>query len=149
MKCTFKYFLTIIWILLALFCIAMLSASSEANLLDLKEVSIEYHNFAAINDKARDVLLYPESPKEGFNLGINFNVLWNLMYSESLIETMTTDSQYRSIGLQQRIGFNVLDMLRIGYYHHSQHMLDKAWTQLPTFPTEDALEVKLYLFRSK
>jgi hypothetical protein len=53
--------------------------------------------------------------------------------------------QFRHIGLQMRLGINVTDRVQVGYWHHSQHVLDAEYAPGP-FPREDGLELRVRLF---
>lgn len=116
--------------------------------LGLDELSIEYKNYELVNDKARNLLIYPEHPKEGINVNINTDIL-TYLYWDSQIQSLTTGSQYRAIGLETRLGLRLSQYLYVGYWHHSQHLMDRAPATLPRFPSEDAVELKLFLFRAK
>lgn len=132
------------------FVILLFSTQSKAfDLVELDSLAIDYKNYKMLSATQRDLLIYPESPYEGLNVEINSSLLFDLMYFNSVIEGLTTSSQYRGIGLQERLGFRVFDLFEIGWYHHSQHVLDREIQSIPTFPAEDAIELKLYLYRRK
>lgn len=120
----------------------------SASAIDLKELSIDYKNFAWVNDKARNPLIYPEHPKEGINLNINTDII-DTVYWNSTVEAITTDAQYRSIGLETRLGIRISPTLEVGYYHHSQHLIDRPHYYMDKFPSEDAIEIKIYIFGPK
>lgn len=120
--------------------------ADDFHVLNLDELSIDYKNYARINDKARNLLIYPEHPKEGINININTSVL-SYGYFNSTIESLTTSSQYRGIGLQVCLGLHLSDSVDIGYYHHSQHVIDREIQGIPIFPVEDAIQIKIYFYR--
>ncbi len=114
---------------------------------ELQEVSVDYRNFHVLGDNQRDLLVYPEPPKEKLFLNLNMDLLWGHMYANSQIQATTVDSQYRGIGLEQRLGFYLGKSAEVGYIHHSQHVMDRAMGSIPVFPVTDAVQVMLYLYR--
>jgi hypothetical protein len=131
--------------------LALLASDAKAGdlgIFDLQEVSLDYHNHAALNPNQRDPLLFPESPKEKMALNVKTDMLWFLGLDTQL-HASTTDSQYRAVGLQVDLYARITQYLEVGYEHHSQHLLDRDSASLPRFPSEDSLAVKLYLFRAK
>lgn len=128
----------------------LLALRSEAHwhVLELKELSFNYKNYAILNEKARNALLYPESPKEGLNVSICTDI-FSYFYFDSTLETLTTGAQYRGVGLLLGVGIRLSDALSLGYYHHSQHVLDRDYSAMPKFPVEDALELKIYLYKNR
>ncbi len=141
---------SVVCFLLGLACIvwATNADARDFHLVDLNELGINYRNYAMLNDKARVLLLGDEHPKEGINVLMKFDVL-KYGYLDSQIESLTTNAQYRSIGLQLRLGMRVSDFVELGVFHHSQHVLDKASEGYAKFPVEDAVELRIYLYRSK
>lgn len=136
--------------LLLSFVMLLLSTPSRAfDLIELDSLAIDYKNYKLLSTTQRDLLIYPESPYEGINVEINSSLFFDLMYFNSTIEGLTTSAQYRGIGLQERVGFRVFNILEVGWYHHSQHVLDREIQSIPTFPAEDAIELKLYLYKRK
>ena len=120
--------------------------AEEYQFLRLDELSLDYKNYSIVNDHQRNLLIYPDSPKEGINVNIN-STLMNYVYFNNTIESLTTDGQYRGIGLQLSLGLRLSNYFDVGYYHHSQHTIDRAIMSIPAFPTEDALQFKLYFYR--
>lgn len=135
-------------IIVLLLFLTIAAKADMGDLLSLNQFALDYKNFAAINPNARNLLIYPEPPKEGINLDINLDVL-KYGYWDSEIQSLTTDGQYRAIGLETRLGVRLFDSLEVGYWHHSQHVLDRQIQSIPSFPVEDALELKIILFKSK
>lgn len=139
-------------LILTLFCLAFLfllnpaSCLADFKILQLDELSIDYRNYTLINPKARNILLYPDPPKEAVNVNINTSLL-KFGYFNSIIESLTTDSQYRTIGLQVFLGIRISKYADLGLWHRSQHYLDGQFVSIPKFPSEDALQVKLYLYK--
>lgn len=140
------------WILIAVTVIlaSLLALRSEAadtfTNFHLDEVSLDYKNFAWINDHARNSLIYPEHPKESINLNIDTTFLSYFLWN-STIESLTTDGQYRGIGLETRIGVRLSEAFDVSYYHHSQHLIDRQHSFMDRYPVEDAIEIKFYLLR--
>jgi hypothetical protein len=123
-------------------------AADSYHIIDLNELTLDYRNFAVLNPNARNMLIYPEPPKEGINVGMKVDVL-TYLYWDSQIEALTTDAQYRAIGLETRLGVRVSHYLEIGYLHHSQHLIDRDHAYMNKYPVEDSIQVKLYLYRAK
>ena len=124
------------------------ACAGEFKLMEFQELSIDYKNFALLNKNNYDSLLYPEAAKESLNVNIKTNFL-NYAYWDSTIESMTTDKQYRSIGLETRVGLRLHSTIDLGLYHHSEHLIDRAHSFMSHFPVLDAIEFKLYLFRKQ
>lgn len=123
----------------------------RADIIDLKELSISYKSF---DKHGSDPLITQNIPNrglgEGLDLTLNTTVL-KYLYWDNLIHT-TTDvvlpagkGQFRLIGWQIRLGAQLSDNLQIGYYHHSQHLLDTIYPD--HFPLQDALEIKFTLHK--
>jgi hypothetical protein len=123
----------------------MQANASEFHVVELNQLALDYKNYGMLNDKARNMLIYPEHPKESINIILNMDIL-KCGYWNSTIESMTTGSQYRAIGLETRLGFRPLQSLELGIYHHSQHVIDRPHAYMDKFASEDAVELKLYLF---
>lgn len=128
-------------------CLSHEAQADDWHVLDLRDLGINYRNYAIVNDHARNLLIYPEYPKEGINVILN-TTLFTYGYWDSTIESLTTGSKYQAIGLETRLGLNVTDNAQLGYWHHSQHNLDRNEMTIPKFPSEDALEFRIYLFKA-
>lgn len=129
--------------------VTLLRSDSQADyhIVDLKELSIDYKNYQMVNPNSHNMLIWPNVPKEGINVGIKLDVL-NYLYWDSVIESLTDSAQYASIGLDTRLGVRLSDHLDVGVYHHSQHVLDSSYVYMNGhFPEEDAVEVKIYLYK--
>jgi hypothetical protein len=125
----------------------LFSTEAKADFFELSEVYLNYQNYALVNSGQKSLLVYPESPKEAININLNMNLFYGYMYAQSNIETYTTSAQFRSVGLQERIGFYLTDSIEIGFNHHSQHTLDRSIPYMNGFPSEDCVEFRLYLFK--
>jgi len=135
--------------LLAYLVVSLIGRDAGAKdwVLGLDELSLDYRNHAVMNPNQRDPLLFPESPKEAINVNIKTDI-FQVIGWDSQIQSQTTDSQYRSIGLQTSLMLRVTQHLDVGVWHQSNHLLDRAPATLPRFPSQDALQIKLYLFRA-
>ena len=133
--------------LAAILLTTLLTCRTQAAVIELQEVAVDYRNYAIVNDQQRNLLVYPEPPKEGLNLDVKIDLFSGLMYANSLIEAMTVSSQYRGIGLVQQVGFHLGKFADLGWYHHSQHVMDRPIMSIPSFPTEDAIQLRIYIYR--
>lgn len=123
------------------------TAYAEFHIVDLNEVYLDYRNYSMVNPNARNLLIYPDTPKEAINVGIKLDLL-KYMYIDNEIQSITTDAQYKGIGLDLRIGVRATSWLEVGLWHRSQHVLDGTQSFMGgNFPSEDAFNVKVYLFR--
>lgn len=118
------------------------------DVVKLDELGIEYRNYAMINENNRPLLIYPEHAKEALNLGLNTDIL-KYGYFDSLVESMTTGAQYRAIGLQLNLGVRILPEISVGYWHHSQHLLDRGGTDERPYPVEDAVVIRWTIFHAR
>lgn len=116
--------------------------------LRLTNLFVDYRNYHLLNDKARNVLTYPEPPKEGIDVNIQTRVLSHFFW-DSKIMALTTDAQYRSIGLNMRAGVSLTQTLDVFYEHQSLHVIDRPINTMPKFPVEDSIGVRIYLYREK
>jgi hypothetical protein len=135
-------------LILTAFAILLDMREAKAEIIKLDSLYVDYRNFAMVNDKNRNLLTYPEPAKEGLNLGLTTDVL-GIFYWDSEVQSITTDAQYRSVALDMRFGLKVTDHLQIGYYHKSQHLLDRPSYNMPKFPVEDAIQIKFFIFKSR
>ena len=131
------------------------SSIVHADAFELKEVSLNYRDFLPGT-------YYPLITNNGIpnraldkELLLNLNSdLWKYGYWNNTVHTMTdkdattgATGQFRLVGWEFRVGAKVFDCLDVGYYHHSQHLMDAS---LPYhFPTEDAVEIKIYLYSAE
>ncbi len=120
---------------------------ASADLIKLDSLYLDYKNFKLLNDKNRNLLTYPEPAKEGINLGLTTDVL-SYGFWDSEVQSITTDAQYRSVALDTRLGLRLTREIEVGYAHKSQHLLDRPSYNMPKFPVEDSLEIKLYIYKT-
>jgi hypothetical protein len=117
----------------------------------LDELSITYKRFAPYsrNQLITGNGLPSRLMSDGTTINANIRFLDYIYWDNSV--TGLTDraeqggGQYRSIGWQFRLGFQLVKFLQIGYYHHSQHVVDHQSTF--RYPLEDAFEAKLIIFK--
>lgn len=126
----------------------LLLSNTYADVFELNELYIDYRHYKLVNPNSRNPLIYPEPPKEGINLGLKTDIM-SYFYFDSEIQSLTTDGQYRSIGLDTRLGVRLSSNLELGFWHKSQHLLDKHHSYMDKFPSEDAVQIKYYLFQGK
>ncbi len=119
---------------------------ARADFAELQEVSIDYKNFRMINPGSRNPLTYPEAPKEGLDFYIKSDFFWNWVFIEAKVESFTTLTQFREVGLERRIGLHLGKFIDVSLYHLSEHRLDGVFPQ-DSFPEEDGVAFKVYLFR--
>lgn len=115
-----------------------------ADALKLQELSLQYNRLLPGN---RILLIAPESGKEKLSLGLKTDV-FKVLFADFNVAAYTSQSQYRSIGLQMDLGVRLTPWLQVGYYHQSQHVLDRPNALIQGFPVEDAVAVKLFLYRA-
>lgn len=127
--------------------VTKVARADDYHVIELNELSLDYRNFKMINANSHNMLIWPSPPKEAVNVNIKLD-LFKYAYWNSIIESLTNDSKYASIGLDTRLGVRVTEYLEVGIYHHSQHVLDRSYDYMNGhFPEEDAVQIKLYLFK--
>jgi len=114
------------------------------HVIDLHEVRLDYRRF---HESGRDPLFVDSTPKEGLDLGISTNILRYFGW-DSIVHSKTNAAQYKYVSLETRLYLRVTESLEVGYYHHSQHLLDSAYPH-QRFPVADALQINLYIYRAK
>jgi hypothetical protein len=122
--------------------------------LVLRDASLGYRGYFA---GGRDRLLSQNGlpdrqPGQELSLTLKTDFL-TYGYWDSLIhggtdhDVVNGGGQFRDIGLQLRLGVRPFQWLEVGYYHHSQHLLDTG-SELG-FPVLDGWELNINLFKSK
>lgn len=134
--------------LIVVYTLFFTTVSQGYSLFTIDELSLDYKNYSLVNPTNRFMLTYPDSAKEGLNLTLNTDILQG-GYIDTVVEGITTSSQYRGVGLQLRLGIRPFSWLEIGFAHHSQHVLDENYTAMPSFPEDDSFEVKLILWQAR
>jgi len=127
----------------------MLLGAMKAQALDvvsLREARIDYRNYNIISSYNRPLLIYPEVAKEGIILHVNTDILKYGFWDNS-VEALTTDAQYRSIGLQFNLGLRITPWLDVSYWHHSQHVLERVSSPVSPYPFEGALQFSIKLYQ--
>lgn len=125
-----------------------LLGSSSLPVIELKEVYIDYRNYSWVSDYSRNMLIYPETPKEAVNLGVQMDIL-KVFYWDNEIQSLTTSAKYEAVALDIRFGIRLWESLEVGWQHKSQHVLDRKHSYMPKYPSEDTIQLKFFLYRSK
>jgi hypothetical protein len=155
MKIINRLFTTIVYsgglVLFLILYVLFLNRIVKADVFTLEDVSISYKDYIS----GRSPLITQnglEGAKLGqeFNLNLNTNI-YDVIYWENIIHTTTDkydnhNGQFRLVGWQLRFGLRLTENFDIGYYHHSQHLLDYVYPY-GKFPYEDAVELKIYLYK--
>lgn len=121
------------------------SISSHAyQLIKLQEVDLVFRKFVP----GRSALLYPEAPKEALGVSLAIDIA-DWFYWNPAVYAMTTDAQYRSVGLEFNLGIHLTKWLDVSYFHHSEHLLERTHSFMNKFPVADAIELKFKLYQTK
>jgi hypothetical protein len=135
------------------------SIKARADFLELREANVEcYHLWDGGVDplitQNRNVPNRTLGERVALNLSTRLNsfVYWDSRVHSSTDRILLANGgsqtgQFRLVGLELSLGLQVTDGLRIGYYHHSQHVLD-AMSSFGPFPREDGLEIKFLLYKN-
>jgi hypothetical protein len=126
----------------------------DSSPFSLSDVSLGYRNYFP---KGRDPLLSQNGLPDrnpGSELSIRLGLdLFRYMYWDSIVhggtdvDVLNGGGQFRSVGLETRVGVRPLWWLEVGYYHHSQHLLDTSSSL--GFPVLDGWEVRAIVFKRK
>lgn len=134
----------------------LLLLSSSVNAFELRQVDISLERF--FSGGVDPLVTQNGLPNRtmGERLALNVNTtFFKYFYWDNYVHG-TTDryldsgsaGQFRSVGLQMRLGINLFDNVQIGYKHHSQHTLDTTYINGP-WPREDSIELKFILLSNK
>lgn len=118
--------------------------AKDWHLIDLNESSVNYQRF--ISD-GRDPYIYPSVHKEAINLTTNMDV-FRFFFLDTRVLSITDDGQYKSVGLNLKLGIRFTDFLSIQYEHLSVHQLDSAQTIMPKYPVSDSVGFVLKFYQS-
>jgi hypothetical protein len=140
-------FICVYVMLICAFLLWFTGETRASDVFTLRELSIEYRSYSLYSDQQRNMLIYPEPPKDGLDVSLNTAVLGYFGW-DSTVHSVTSDAQFRGVGLDMRLYLNLTQEISFGHWHHSQHVLDRASPYM-RFPAEDAFFVKIYLFRPK
>ena len=141
------------WLILLLF-LSSTSYAGDYSLdgFELREVSLNYRSyFGGGNDPVLNSSGLPDRELDKkLDITINMDVLRYLYWDNQINSTTDKDinsgsGQFRVIGWEYRIGIRIFSSLEFGLYHHSQHILDHQG--VGHFPVEDALQLKLYIYK--
>jgi hypothetical protein len=133
----------IIGLLLGLIVYPRLSSGSEFKLIELSELSINYHNYV---HPGRSLILNPEPMKEALNVFIKTD-LFKYGFMDTKIMSLTTPSQYRTIALDLTLGIRIGTHFEVFYNHMSQHLLDRPHSTYDWFPVNDSIGINIFLYR--
>jgi hypothetical protein len=117
------------------------------HLMQLDSLTLDYKNYGWLNDKNRNALLYPESVKESVKLSMNLNILLAGYLNQS-VNGLTTDAQYRGVIYDLELGAHATELFDVYYSHESSHLFDRHHSFMNKFPVEDAIGIRLNIFRS-
>lgn len=150
-----------IFLILALFLSVLLCLSEDGNcnennyyLIEMNEVFLSYRQYlpGSSDPLINDNSLPNRLMDKGIDLSVNLN-LFRYLYWENTVVSLTDkgangeNGQFRLVGWNYRLGVNLTDYLQVGYYHFSKHLLDTTVPFSSGFPVQDAVEVKINLFR--
>ncbi len=111
-------------------------------LINVDELSINYKKF---QPSSRHPLFYNSKMKEGIDLNMNNNMLFDYVFWDNTIHSSTNSSQYYLVGWQFKFGARVTNGITVQYEHHSQHILDSTYPYMK-FPVEDSLGFTIRIF---
>jgi hypothetical protein len=123
-------------------CTYMLATAGANDVVELKEVSVDYSRFIY----ARLPLFYASTPKENIDFKINTAIL-KYGFADLTLHSQTDEHQFHVAGLRARLGVRV-SKLEVYYKHESTHILDQGYPY-SRYPVEDSVGVKFYLYRGK
>lgn len=139
--------------LLVLFLIStFLQRAVAGETVELDKVDITYRDFFP---GGRDPLITDTGiPNRQLGKEVSLNVDTNIItyfYWNNRIHGMTDEvtnsggrGQFRAVGWEFDVGFQLLNFLSLGYHHHSQHVLDH---EAPfNWPVQDAVFINVVLF---
>jgi hypothetical protein len=118
-----------------------LDGARAGDVFELREVAVEYRNHFLLSEFQRNALIYPEPPKDGLDVDLRVSVIRYFGW-DSIVHSVTTDGQFRGIGLHMRTYLNLTQEISFGHDHHSQHVLDREHPAM-RFPAEDSVFVRL------
>jgi hypothetical protein len=114
----------------------------------LDELKLDYQRFDWINPKSRVAWVYPDAPKEQISLGMKL-ALYEFAFSDATILSMTDSSQFRGVGLNERLGVHLSDYVDLYLEHQSLHVLDREQSVMSGFPEQDSVGVSIYLYKRR
>jgi hypothetical protein len=122
-------------------------ALADLKLVELNEMYLDYRSYSTISSNQRNLLLYPEVPKEMINVGFNTD-LAKYGYWNNEIQSLTTGQAFKSVGLDSRLGVRITNWLEVGLWHRSLHILEGVYSNMDgRYPNENALQIKIFLYR--
>lgn len=135
---------------LLLLCAFLLWLTGEAKaqeniFIQTDELSVQYKRF---HESARHPLFVDSIPKEGIDLVMNTDLLFQTMFWDNRVHTMTNDAQFKLVGWEFKLGTRITHFLTAEYQHHSQHLLDSVYPNMK-FPVEDSLGFTLTIYSER
>ena len=134
------------WMLLA----ALISspiAQADFHPYELKEVYIDYRHQTSVGYDPVLQLTGDNNISLNNKLDLHINSkLFEVFYWENMLNSTSDQGQFRVIGWEYALGVQVFPWLRAGWYHHSQHLLDKFNVQ--HFPLENAIQIQIWLYQN-
>jgi hypothetical protein len=136
-----------VWVLL------FVSSSGQADWLRVSDLSLDFTQFFS---KGRAPLVTQNGLPDrelGQRVGITLEMNTGPLYWGNRIEGYTDrdrvvgGGQFRSVGWQFELGARVIPQVDLYYAHHSQHVLDHAYT--PGYPVEDGVGFRLKIIGGK
>lgn len=131
-----------------------LAVATSGRIFNLNEVSLVYRSYS---DSSRLPLVTQNGlPDRSISSGINLNVnidFASYFYWDNTIHTYSdaiasgNPGQHRTVSWEYSLGVRITKELSVGYYHHSQHILDHAYSK--DLPLEDAVEIKFTIFKQR
>lgn len=132
-----------------------LAIATQGNFFDINEVSLDYRLYS---ESSRLPLVTQNGlPNRRIDSGINLNVnidIARYLYWDNTIHTYSdaiiasdAPGQHRTVSWEYSLGVRISKELSVGYYHHSQHVLDTSYAN--PLPLEDAIQIKFTIFKQR
>lgn len=141
--------------LLVILTFNMAIAHGDDYVFNLERVFIDYRYFGSGGVDPLTTQNGLPGRELGSGLDLNFQTsIFQYLYWDNTVHSTTDryidsgkEGQFRTVGWKFRLGVRLHDNLDIGYYHHSEHVLDYA--RKDPFPRRDGLELRFYLYNRK
>jgi len=127
-------------LILLLFCFSVEAQDMNVN---IKHFYFEFEKHTFTNRSF--YLPQNEILQHSFNMGLKINIADDI-YSEQLISSKVSNSQFRYIGYESEIGYRTKWGVDIYFRHFSGHAFDHAFDQ--RFPQENAVGLRFNLIRN-
>lgn len=124
------------------------------DIISLDAVDVTYQRFN--EDGIEPMITYDGlNRKLGSSLGLQLDTtVFSYFYANFNVASMRDYypegdyGQYRTIGLQARLGMRLTEWLDIGYYHYSRHLMDTPEPDGQSYQQTDALEITIHLYKN-